>query len=100
MLKEFSENFNMKKDIETIINKNTHTFRNEKKSKCEIKNTQERIKSGVDEAENLISNLENSVAENIQSKLQKENIIFKKEDSLRDLWDNMKCNNIPIIGVP
>ena len=22
------------------------------------------------------------------------------EDSLRDLWDNMKCTNIRIIGVP
>ena len=22
------------------------------------------------------------------------------EDSLRDLWDNIKCNNIQIIGVP
>ena len=22
------------------------------------------------------------------------------EDSLRDLWDNIKCNNIRIIGVP
>ena len=22
------------------------------------------------------------------------------EDSLRDLWDNIKCNNICIIGVP
>ena len=24
----------------------------------------------------------------------------RKEDSLRDLWDNIKCNNIRIIGVP
>ena len=24
----------------------------------------------------------------------------RNEDSLRDLWDNVKCNNIPIIGVP
>ena len=24
----------------------------------------------------------------------------KNEDSLRDLWDNIKCNNIHIIGVP
>ena len=22
------------------------------------------------------------------------------EDSLRDLWDNIKCNNIRIIGIP
>ena len=24
----------------------------------------------------------------------------RTEDSLRDLWDNIKCNNIQIIGVP
>ena len=24
----------------------------------------------------------------------------RTEDSLRDLWDNIKCNNIRIIGVP
>ena len=24
----------------------------------------------------------------------------RKEDSLRDLWDNIKCNNIRIIGFP
>ena len=24
----------------------------------------------------------------------------RNEDSLRDLWDNIKCNNIRIIGVP
>ena len=24
----------------------------------------------------------------------------RKEDSLRDLWNNIKCTNIPIIGVP
>ena len=24
----------------------------------------------------------------------------KTEDSLRDLWDNIKCSNIQIIGVP
>ena len=26
--------------------------------------------------------------------------ILKDEDSLRDLWDNIKCTNICIIGVP
>ena len=24
----------------------------------------------------------------------------RNEDSLRDLWDNIQCNNIHIIGVP
>ena len=30
----------------------------------------------------------------------KEKRIKRNEDSLRDLWDNIKCNNIHIIGVP
>ena len=30
----------------------------------------------------------------------KEKIMKRNEDSLRDLWDNIKRNNIRIIGVP
>ena len=30
----------------------------------------------------------------------KENRMKRNEDSLRDLWDDIKCNNIRIIGVP
>ena len=30
----------------------------------------------------------------------KEKRMKRIEDSLRDLWDNMKCTNIWIIGVP
>ena len=30
----------------------------------------------------------------------KEKIMKRIEDSLRDLWDNTKCTNIRIIGVP
>ena len=30
----------------------------------------------------------------------KEKRMKRNEDSLRDLWDNMKRNNIRIIGVP
>nr|KAF6492388.1 hypothetical protein HJG59_009592 [Molossus molossus] len=35
-----------------------------------------------------------------QSENQKEKTIKKQEDSLRELWDNGKRNNIRIIGVP
>ena len=31
---------------------------------------------------------------------KKEKRIKKIEDNLRDLWDNVKCPNIQIIGVP
>ena len=27
-------------------------------------------------------------------------IMIRTKDSLRDLWNNIKCTNIPIIGVP
>ena len=30
----------------------------------------------------------------------KEKRMKRNEDSLRDLWDNIKCTNIQIIGVP
>ena len=30
----------------------------------------------------------------------KEKRMERNEDSLRDHWDNIKCNNIRIIGVP
>ena len=30
----------------------------------------------------------------------KEKIMGKNEDSLRDLWDNINCTNIYIIGIP
>ena len=35
-----------------------------------------------------------------QSKQEKEKRVKKNKDSLRDLWDNIKRNNICIIGVP
>ena len=41
------------------------------------------------------------IIEIIKSREQKEKRLKKRnEDSLRDVWDNIKCNNIRIIGVP
>ena len=31
---------------------------------------------------------------------KKKERIKRNEDNLRDLWDNVKCPNIPMIGVP
>ena len=31
---------------------------------------------------------------------EKKKRIKRNEDNLRDLWDNVKCSNIQIIGVP
>jgi hypothetical protein len=37
---------------------------------------------------------------NTEAEQIKEKRIKRNENSLRDLWDNIKCNNIKIIGVP
>ena len=60
----------------------------------------ERINSGLDKAENQINNLEYKIAKNSQSEQQKRKQYFKNEDSLRDLWENIKHNNICITGLP
>ena len=35
-----------------------------------------------------------------EAERKKEKIIKRNEDNLRDLWENVKCPNIQIIGVP
>ena len=66
----------------------------------EINNTLEKIISRLDEAEDQISDLEDKVEKTTQAKQQKEKKICKNEESLRNLWDNMKQNNIHIMGKP
>ena len=44
--------------------------------------------------------MEDKVGKNTQVEQQKENGIFKNEESLRNILDNMKCNNIHIMGIP
>ena len=66
----------------------------------EIKNSLEGINSRITEAEDLISDLEDKLVEKITTEQNKEKRMKRIEDSLRDLWDNIKCTNIQIIGVP
>ena len=60
-----------------------------------MNNTVEGINSRITEAKEWISDLENRVAEITASEQNIEN----NEDSLRDLWDNIKHTNIHIIGI-
>ena len=68
-----------------------------------MKNTLEGIDNRITEAEEWISDLEDGMVEittieqNIEKIMQGEE---KKEYSLRDHWDNIKCINIHMIGVP
>ena len=66
----------------------------------EIKNSLERINSRIPESEEWISDLEDKIAEITTAEQNKEKIMKRIEDSLRDFWDNIKCTNIRIIGVP
>ena len=54
----------------------------------------------MDKAENQINDLEHKEAKNKQSEQQEEKKIQKNEDNISILWDNFKCSNICIIGVP
>ena len=66
----------------------------------EIKNTVERINSRKTEAEERINDLEDKMMEITAREQNKEKRMKRIKDTLRDLWDNIKHNNIQIIGVP
>ena len=66
----------------------------------EMKITLEGINSRITEAEERIGGLEDRMVEFTVVEQTKEKRMQINEDSLRDLWDNIKCNNICIIGVP
>ena len=59
-----------------------------------MKNTLQGINSGIDQAENQVSNLDYNETKNTQSEQQKEKRIQKNEDSVRSLWDNFKCKPV------
>ena len=63
----------------------------------EMKTKLEGIKSRITEAEERISDLEDRMVEFTAAEEIKEKRMKRNEDSLRDLWDNIKCNNICII---
>ena len=65
-----------------------------------MKTTLEGINSRITEAEERISDLEDRMVELTAVEQNKEKRMKRNEDSLRDFWDNIKCSNICIIGVP
>ena len=60
----------------------------------------EGINSKITEAEEWISDLEDKILEITTTEQNKEKRMKRIEDSLRDLWDSIKCTNIRLIGVP
>ena len=65
-----------------------------------IKNSLEGTKSRTQEAEEWISEVEDRLVEITDVEQKREKRLKRNEDSLRELWDNIKCTNIRIIEVP
>ena len=71
----------------------------DKQPVTEIKNILEGINNSISEAEQ-ISELEDKMVEITSEEQNKVKSRKRTEDSLRDLWDNIKYTNTQIIGVP
>ena len=101
-METIQEMFN--KDLEELKNKHLEELKNKQteinNTITEMKNTQERINSKITEAEERISDQEDRRVEFTATEQNKEKRMKRNEDSLRDLWDNIKSTNIRIIGVP
>ena len=91
-LEKMQERFN--KDLEEI-KKSQYIMNN---AINEIKNTLEGTKGRI--TEDTISVVEYRMVEINETEREKEKLIKRNEDNLRDLWGNVKHLNIPIIGVP
>ena len=93
-IEKMQEMFN--KDLEEI-KKSQYIMNN---AINETKNILEGTNSRITEAEDRISEVEHRMVEINGAERKKEKKIKRNEDNLRDLWDNVKCPNIRIIGVP
>ena len=93
-MEKIQETFN--KDLEELKSKQTMM----NNAINEIKNSLEGINSRITEAEEWISDLEDKIVEITAAEQNKEKTMKRIEDSLRDLWYNIKHTNIQIIGVP
>ena len=66
----------------------------------EIKNSLEGINNRITEAEEQISDQEDKIGEITAEEQNKDKRMKRIEDSLRDLWDNIKHTNMWIIRFP
>ena len=93
-IEKIQEMFNT--DLEELKNKQTEM----NDTITEMNPTLEGINSRITEAEERITDLEDRMVEFTAVEQNKEKRMKRNEDSLRDLWDNIKHNNIRTIGVP
>ena len=90
--------------MQEMLNKGREEWKNKQTEMnntiTEMKTTLEGINRRITEAEERVSDLEDRIVEFTAVEQNKENRMKRKKDSLRELWHNIKCNNIYIIGVP
>ena len=95
---------NTMEKIQEMINKDLEEIKRQQtmmnNTINENKNSLEGINSRITEAEKQISDLEDKIVEITTVEQNKEKRMKRIEDSLRDFWDNTKCTDIRIIGVP
>ena len=85
----FNKDLEELKSKQTMMNNTIH----------EIKNSLGGINSRIPEAEERISDQDDKIVEITTTEQSKEKRMTRIEDSLRDIWDNIECTNIRIIGV-
>ena len=91
----------MEAKIETMQEMFTKDLEKLKNKWTERNNTLEEINSRITEAEEWInSDLEDRLVEITAIEQNMGKRMKRNEDSIRDLWDNIKCMNIGTIGVP
>ena len=65
-----------------------------------MKNAQEGINSRITEAEEWIGDREDRMVEITATEENEQKRMKRNENSLKDPWDNNKCTNFHITGVP
>ena len=83
-----------------FIQTHTHQVGDAKVLEFQLQNTLEGINSGLSEAEEQFSELEDKRMEITSEEQNKLKGMKRAEDSFRDIQDHIKCTNIRIIGVP
>ena len=92
-MEKIQESFN--KDLEELKSKQTMM----NNTLNEIKSSLEGINSRIGEGEERKSDQEDKIVYITTAEQKKEKRMKTAEDGLRDLWNNVKCTNIQIMGV-
>uniref|UniRef100_A0A8D0HUB8 Uncharacterized protein n=2 Tax=Sus scrofa TaxID=9823 RepID=A0A8D0HUB8_PIG len=99
--KELREDMNSNAD--SLRKELENTRRSQEKlgnSFAEIQTELRAVKTRMNNAEELIRDVEDRIMEITQTGQQTENQMKKHESNIRDLWDDIKRANLCIIGIP